>query len=85
MTFSDPTDQAPPSLPADFSITLPTGDSIRHILLGPPSRIRQTIHLLHNLRYVETSQWSPLIEVPDNRLIQTPERGEVISLVAKRM
>ncbi|MEO0349041.1 MAG: hypothetical protein AAF282_03210 [Cyanobacteria bacterium P01_A01_bin.15] len=40
---------------------------------------------MHNLRYVETSQWSPLIEVPDNRLILTPERGEVISLLAKRM
>ncbi|MEM9978466.1 MAG: hypothetical protein AAF808_12650 [Cyanobacteria bacterium P01_D01_bin.2] len=72
-------------MPADFSITLPTGDAIRHILLGPPRHIRQTIHLLHNLRYVETSQWSPLIEVPENRLILTPERGEVISLLAKRM
>ncbi|MEO0350752.1 MAG: hypothetical protein AAF282_14695 [Cyanobacteria bacterium P01_A01_bin.15] len=85
MSFSDPADQAPPGLPANFSITLPTGEVIRHILLGRPSGIRQTIHLLHNRRYVETSQWSPLIEVPDNRLILTPEPGEVVSLLTRRL
>ena len=79
------TPQAAANLPADLSFALPTGEVIRHILLGSPGGIRQTIHLLHNLRYVETSQWSPLIEVPDQRLILTPERGEVISLLAKRM
>ena len=84
MTFSDPADQAPPGLPANFSITLP-GEVIRHILLGRPSSIRQTIHLLHNRRYVETSQWSPLIEVPENRLILTPEPGEVVSLLTRRL
>ncbi|MEO0352489.1 MAG: hypothetical protein AAF282_20800 [Cyanobacteria bacterium P01_A01_bin.15] len=77
--------QVPPCLPADLSITLPTGESIRHILLGSPGGIRQTIHLLHNLRYAETSQWSPLIEVPDNQLILTPNPGEAISLLAKRL
>ena len=85
MTFSDPTDQAPPSLPADFSITLPTGDAIRHILLGPSHSIRQTIHLLHNLRYVETSQWSPLIEVPDHRLILRPQPDDVIRMLVRRL
>ena len=72
-------------LPADFSCTLPAGDSIRHILLGRPGHIRQTIHLLHNLRYVETSLWSPLIEVPDNRLILTPDPGAVISILSQRI
>ncbi|MEO0349981.1 MAG: hypothetical protein AAF282_08030 [Cyanobacteria bacterium P01_A01_bin.15] len=84
MTYSDQAPQVPPLLPADFSAVLPTGDSIRHILLGSPSSIRQTIHLLHNLRYVETGHWSPLIEVPDNRLILTPDPGDVISLLTKR-
>ena len=84
MTFSDPADQPPPGLPANFSIALP-GEVIRHILLGRPSGIRQTIHLLHNRRYVETSQWSPLIEVPENRLILTPEPGEVVSLLTRRL
>ncbi|MFG6104479.1 hypothetical protein D0962_11670 [Leptolyngbyaceae cyanobacterium CCMR0082] len=87
MTFSNqatPSDM-PPSLPADFSSSLPPGSSIRHILLGHPSHIRQTIHLLHNLRYVETSQWSPLIEVPDNRLILRPEPDDVISMLVRRL
>ncbi|MEM1252306.1 MAG: hypothetical protein AAGI69_07720 [Cyanobacteria bacterium P01_H01_bin.21] len=87
MTFSNqaPGVPVPPSLPADFSSSLPPGSSIRHILLGHPSHIRQTIHLLHKLRYVETSQWSPLIEVPDNRLILRPEADEVISMLVKRL
>ncbi|MBT9313770.1 hypothetical protein [Leptothoe kymatousa] len=73
------------TLPADLSITLPTGETIRHILLGSPGGIRQTIHLLHNLKYVEPSQWSPLIEIPDNQLILTPNQGDVISILMKRL
>lgn len=87
MSFSNqaPLQDMPPSLFADFSSSLPPGQTIRHILLGYPSHIRQTIHLLHNLRYVETSQWSPLIEVPGNRLILRPEPEEVISMVVRRL
>ncbi|MGD1854085.1 MAG: hypothetical protein ACFB2W_07515 [Leptolyngbyaceae cyanobacterium] len=85
MTFQDLTPSVPPALPADFS-TLPNpGDTVRHILLGHPSTIRQTIHLLHNLRYVETSQWSPLIEVPNHQLILRPEPDEVISMLVRRL
>ncbi|MEM7066161.1 MAG: hypothetical protein AAF572_23720 [Cyanobacteria bacterium P01_B01_bin.77] len=83
MTFSNQAFQMPP--PADFSSSLPPGGSIRHILLGHPDYIRQTIHLLHNLRYVETSHWSPLIEVPDNRLILRPHADEVISMLLRRL
>ena len=85
MLTSNPVVQADGGLPADLSVTLPTGNSIRHILLGRPGDIRQTIHRLHNLRYVETSQWSPLIEIPDNRLILTPDQGEVISMLMRRL
>lgn len=72
-------------LPADLFVTLPNGDTVRHILLGRPGAVRQTIHLLHSLRYLETSQWSPLIEVPEGRLVLTPSPGEVISLVVRRV
>ncbi|MBE9067877.1 hypothetical protein IQ260_14580 [Leptolyngbya cf. ectocarpi LEGE 11479] len=85
MTFQDQTPQVSSVLPADFSIPLEPGSSIRHILLGHPGSIRQTIHLLHNLRYVETSQWSPLIEVPDQRLILRPAPEEVISMLVRRL
>ena len=89
MTFSNQVSpsgiQVSPSLSADFSGSLPTGGAIRHILLGHPDYIRQTIHLLHNLRYVETRQWSLLIEVPDNRLILRPQPDEVISMLVRRL
>ncbi|MEA5462863.1 hypothetical protein [Leptothoe sp. PORK10 BA2] len=78
MSFTEST------LPTDFD-RLPTGSTIRHILLGRPSDIRQTIHLLHNLRYVETSQWSTLIEVPDNRLILRPDADQMISMLVRRL
>ena len=79
-----PADQ-PQALPADLSLSSPPGDTIRHILLGNPDSLRQTIHLLHNLRYVEISQWSPLIEIPENRLIITPAQGDVMSILVKRL
>ena len=75
----------PTILPADLSIALPTGEIIRHILLGSPGGIRQTIHLLHNLKYVEPSQWSPLIDIPDNRLVLTPDQGDTMSILIKRL
>ena len=79
------TPQAAANLPADLSFVLPTGEVIRHILLGSPGGIRQTIHLLNNLSYVEPSQWSPLIEIPDNQLLLTPDQGDVISILMKRL
>ena len=41
--------------------------------------------LLHSLRYVDTTQWSPLIEIPENRLIITPSQGDVMSILVKRL
>ncbi|MBE9070582.1 hypothetical protein IQ260_28480 [Leptolyngbya cf. ectocarpi LEGE 11479] len=85
MTFQNQAPQVPPDLPANFSSSLPPSSAIRHILLGHPSHIHQTIHLLHNLRYVETSQWSPLIEVPEHRLILRPEPDDMISMLVRRL
>ena len=81
---AQPADLSAP-LPAEFSLALPSGEVIRHLLLGSPAAVRQTIHLLHNLRYVETSQWSPLIEIPERRLVLSADQGEVLSLLARRL
>lgn len=85
MTFQAPTPSVSINLPANFSPLPEPGSTIRHILLGDPSHIRQTIHLLHNLRYVETGQWSPLIEVPDHRLILRTSPDEMISMLVRRL
>ena len=72
-------------LPANFSLLLPNGETIRHILLGTPSAIHQTRHLLHNLRYVEVSQWTPLIQIPEQRLVFSTEQGEQMSMLTRRL
>ena len=61
------------------------GEPLRHILLGSPGAVRQTIHLLHTLRYVENALWSPLVAIPENKLIITPRQGEVMSLLIRHM
>ncbi|MEO0541415.1 MAG: hypothetical protein AAFZ80_11210 [Cyanobacteria bacterium P01_A01_bin.105] len=83
-TCSDPRPGSPP-LPADFSLLLPDGDTIRHILLGTPSAIHQTRHLLHNLRYVEVSQWSPLVQLTHQQVILTAAQGEQMSLLTRHL
>ena len=56
--------------------------SLRHILLGHPEDVRQTIHLLHTLRYAETVLWSPIMTVEDALTI-TPTQGETMSLLRR--
>ena len=57
---------------------------LRHILLGSPEAVRQTIYLLHRLRYSETGLWSPVMAV-EKSLIITPAQGEAISLLRKQV
>ena len=56
--------------------------SLRHILLGHPEDVRQTIHLLHNLHYAETVLWSPIMAVEEPLMI-APAPNEAISLLRK--
>ena len=63
--------------------TLPR-EFLRHILLGSPEAVRQTIHLLHQLNYSETVLWSPVMAVEES-LIITPAQGEAMSLLRKQV
>ncbi len=60
------------------------GESLRHILLGSPSAIQQTIHLLHKLHYAETLLWTPILTIEEPLNI-TPAQGEAISLLKKQI
>ncbi|MGB3787842.1 MAG: hypothetical protein WA949_07520 [Phormidesmis sp.] len=60
------------------------GESIRHILLGSPEAIRQTIYLLHTLHYTETLLWSPVLAIEES-LVITPAQGEAFSLLRKQI
>ena len=59
-------------------------EPIRHILIGSPVAVRQTIHLLHTLNYAETILWTPLMDTK-RRIVIAPERGEVMSLLRKHI
>ena len=63
--------------------TLPR-EFLRHILLGSPEAVRQTIHLLHRLNYSETVLWNPVLAVEES-LIITPAQGEAMSLLRKQV
>ena len=69
-----------PATPSD-SETAP-GEAVRHILLGSPGAVRQTIHLLHSLGYSETVLWSPVLRVEEELAI-VPKPGEAMSLLRK--
>ena len=98
-TISFIADQPLPGQPLTPTLTLPgelnplpqlapvgtaPGESLRHILLGSPDAIRQTIHLLHTLHYIETILWSPVLSITEPMVI-TPAQAEAISLVRKQL
>ena len=57
-------------------------EPIRHILVGSPIAVRQTIHLLHILNYAETILWTPLMDTK-RKIVITPEQGEMMSLLRR--
>ena len=57
-------------------------EEVRHILLGSPEAIRQTIYQLHVLNYAESLLWSPITTVGENLTI-TRKQGEAMSLLRR--
>ena len=58
-------------------------EAVRHVIIGSPLGVRRTIHQLHALRYEEAVRWTHPIAIPDNRIIITPDQGEIMSLLVK--
>ena len=57
-------------------------EEVRHVLLGSPEAIRQTMNQLHALNYVEFLLWSPIATVGEDLTI-TREQGEAMSLLRR--
>ncbi|MGB7249234.1 MAG: hypothetical protein WBC73_09870 [Phormidesmis sp.] len=74
----------PVPLPQLVSSSRAPGESVRHVLLGSPEAVRQTIHLLHTLHYSEPILWSPVLAITEPMTI-TPAQGEAISLLRKHL
>jgi hypothetical protein len=58
-------------------------EPLRHILLGPPTGVRQAINTLHVLNYADQAIWSQLIQVPTTGILILPEQGEVMSYLIR--
>lgn len=74
----------PETLPQLVPVSSPPRKYIRHILLGDPDAVRQTIHRLHALRYTETTLWSPVLQIAEPLTIESVP-GEAISLLRKQL
>lgn len=57
-------------------------EEVRHVLLGSPEAIRQTMHQLHVLNYAESLLWSPVTAVGDDVTL-TKDQGEAMSLLRR--
>jgi hypothetical protein len=53
----------------------PERHPIRHTLIGSPKAVNSTIRVLHQLKYAEISDWSPLVP--------TGNTGEVMSILIR--
>lgn len=85
LTFQYPQVQGNTPLgPPNNADSRPHREEVRHILLGSPGAIRQTIHLLHALNYAEPPAWSQLVTVGE-QLIITPEQGASMSLLRRSL
>ena len=82
LTGSQPTPASLPVLSQTASNRSTAKEPLRHILIGSPAVVRQTIHLLHTLHYVETVLWSPIMTT-EEPLIITPAQGEAMSLLRR--
>ena len=67
----------PPHLPG------PSGEIIRHIIVGSPEAIRETIYRLHMLRYVEHPQWTGPIEIGPSGIHITPDQGQMLAYLMR--
>ncbi len=56
----------------------PSGEVIRHVIIGSPEGVRETIHRLHIKRYVEQAMWTGPIEIGPSGVNITPSQGQIL-------
>ncbi|MFE4106225.1 hypothetical protein [Almyronema epifaneia] len=61
----------------------PERERLRHLIVGSNEGVRSAIHTLHQLRYAEQAQWSPILTIPTSGILLTPEQGEVFSYLLR--
>ncbi|MGF1514524.1 MAG: hypothetical protein ACFB5Z_12650 [Elainellaceae cyanobacterium] len=80
MTFLYP--EQPPSGAAPTVLTTPdpgpSGEVVRHIIIGSPEAVRETIHVLHLRRYVEQAMWTGPVAIGPDGVKITQTEGQVL-------
>ena len=78
----NPLTEATPTRPITPHLT-PSGEVIRHILVGSPEAIRETIYRLHMLRYVEQAQWTEPIKLGSSGIHINPDQGQMLAYLMR--
>lgn len=88
MTFLYPelplTSEAAPAVPTTLP-TGPSGEIIRHILIGSPAGVRETIRLIHLRRYfIDQSFWTGPVAIGPDGVKITRNEGQVLAYLMRR-
>lgn len=62
----------------------PNGEYIRHILIGSPQGVQETIYLLQARRYVDHAQWSGPVAIGEAGVRITRQEGQVMAYLMRR-
>ena len=69
-------DDSDRSVPGDDrSNSRPNRETFRHLLIGSPKGVKNTIHTLHMVGYAEVGEWSPLLPATNT--------GEVMAILTR--
>ena len=62
----------------------PDGEVVRHILIGSPGGIRETIHMMHTNRYfVEQSLWTGPVAIGSDGVRLSRREGQVLAYLMR--
>ena len=56
----------------------PSGEIVRHIIIGSHEAVRETIHRLHVKRYVEQAMWTGPVKIGPSGVIIPHEDGQIL-------
>ena len=76
---------APSPLAAEPIILQPERGRVRHLLYGDLRAVRHTIKELHKRGYVEQFRWDPVLPIPENGILITPDYGDVYAFLMREL
>ncbi|MGF1514764.1 MAG: hypothetical protein ACFB5Z_13870 [Elainellaceae cyanobacterium] len=87
MTFLYPEQPLGPEaalLRLDIAPPAPGGEVVRHIIIGSPPAIRETIHLMHINRYaVEQSLWTGPVAIGPDGVRLSQREGQALAYLMR--